>query len=50
MDDAGLDAFEKKAGQATGHQVDSEKMRGTNEKVTDKVRDKVRTLALFMMI
>ncbi|TKA22339.1 hypothetical protein B0A50_08158 [Salinomyces thailandicus] len=36
--DKGLEAVEKKVGQSTGHQVDPNKMRGTNEKVTDKAR------------
>ncbi|KAF1988167.1 hypothetical protein K402DRAFT_373900 [Aulographum hederae CBS 113979] len=36
--DKALDAVEKKAGQMSGHNVDSNKMRGTNEKITDKLR------------
>lgn len=31
--DKGLDALEKKSGQMSGHNIDSEKMRGTNEKI-----------------
>ncbi|KXL42939.1 hypothetical protein M433DRAFT_82008 [Acidomyces richmondensis BFW] len=37
--DKGLDAVEKKVGQSTGHSVDPNKMRSTNEKITDKARD-----------
>ncbi|EMD00325.1 hypothetical protein BAUCODRAFT_30808 [Baudoinia panamericana UAMH 10762] len=37
--DKGLDAIEKKVGQQSGHNMDSTKMRGTNEKITDKARD-----------
>lgn len=33
-----LDAVEKKAGQASGHNVDPAKYRDKNEKFTDKVR------------
>ena len=29
----GLDAIEKKVGQSSGHPVDANKMRGTNEKI-----------------
>ncbi|KAK5125174.1 hypothetical protein LTR85_000850 [Meristemomyces frigidus] len=36
--DKGLDAAEKKGGQMTGHNMDSTKMRSTNEKITDKAR------------
>lgn len=35
---AALDAVEKKAGQASGHNVDPAKYRDKNEKFTDKVR------------
>ncbi|KAF2723471.1 hypothetical protein K431DRAFT_282925 [Polychaeton citri CBS 116435] len=35
--DKGLDAIEKKAGQATGHNVDSTKMRSTNEKIVSRI-------------
>ncbi|TKA78985.1 hypothetical protein B0A55_02566 [Friedmanniomyces simplex] len=36
--DKALDMVEKKFGQATGHPMDTNKMRGTNEKITDKIR------------
>ncbi|KAK3671432.1 hypothetical protein LTR78_008710 [Recurvomyces mirabilis] len=36
--DKGLDAIEKKIGQSSGHPVDANKMRSTNEKITDKAR------------
>ncbi|KAK5108639.1 hypothetical protein LTR62_008130 [Meristemomyces frigidus] len=36
--DKGLAALEKKIGRSTGHPVDANKMRGTNEKITDKLR------------
>ncbi|KAK3621198.1 hypothetical protein LTR56_017146 [Elasticomyces elasticus] len=36
--DKALDAVEKKVGTASGHPMDSNKMRGTNEKITDKIR------------
>ncbi|KAH9819890.1 N amino acid transport system protein, partial [Teratosphaeria destructans] len=36
--DKGLDAVEKKVGTSTGHEVDPNKMRSTNEKITDKAR------------
>ncbi|KAF2764291.1 hypothetical protein EJ03DRAFT_355890 [Teratosphaeria nubilosa] len=37
--DKGLDAVEKKVGTSTGHQMDPNKMRSTNEKITDKARN-----------
>ncbi|KAK3117148.1 hypothetical protein LTR53_001805 [Teratosphaeriaceae sp. CCFEE 6253] len=36
--DKAVDAIEKKVGAATGHPVDANKMRNTNEKFTDKLR------------
>ncbi|TKA72871.1 hypothetical protein B0A55_06645 [Friedmanniomyces simplex] len=36
--DKGLDALEKKSGTQTGHTMDPNQMRSTNEKITDKAR------------
>ncbi|KAF2723493.1 hypothetical protein K431DRAFT_282945 [Polychaeton citri CBS 116435] len=36
--DKALDAVEKKAGQMTGHNIDPNKYREKNEKLTDKLR------------
>jgi hypothetical protein len=36
---SGLDAIEKKVGQQSGHPIDTNKMRSTNEKITDKARE-----------
>jgi len=37
--DKGLDKVEQMFGKKSGHQVDPNKMRSTNEKITDKIRD-----------
>jgi len=36
--DKALDAVEKKAGQMSGHPVDTNRYRDKNEKITDKIR------------
>ncbi|KAK3677239.1 hypothetical protein LTR78_002777 [Recurvomyces mirabilis] len=36
--DKAVDKAEQMAGKKSGHQIDSAKMRGTNEKITDKLR------------
>jgi len=36
--DKGLDTIERKLGQSSGHNVDTNKLRSTNEKITDKAR------------
>ncbi|KAF1825184.1 uncharacterized protein K489DRAFT_377729 [Dissoconium aciculare CBS 342.82] len=35
----GLDKVEQMLGKKSGHNVDPNKMRSTNEKITDKIRD-----------
>ncbi|KAK5113535.1 hypothetical protein LTR62_003404 [Meristemomyces frigidus] len=42
--DKGLDKVEQMAGKKTGHAVDTNKMRGSNEKITDKLRGMLEKL------